>query len=85
MTQVPFDHSGHEEIAVVVALMNSERERLAAALGFCFEVVRPQLLFKKRISGADIHEQAEHQGTKPCWCRDIVTVASPFSVSTCSC
>ena len=84
MTQVAFDHSGHEEIAVVVALMNSERERLAAALGCCFEVVRPQLLFKKRISGADIHEQAEHQGTKPCWCRDIVTVASPFSVSTCS-
>ena len=67
MTQVAFDHSGHEEIAVVVALMNSEREWLAAALGCCFEVVRPQLLFKKRISGAHIHEQAEHQGTKPCW------------------
>ena len=56
MPQVAFDHSGHEEIAVVIALMNRECERLAAVFRCRFEVVRPQLRFKKRISGADIHQ-----------------------------
>ena len=57
MAQVGVDHTGHKEIAVVVALVHGERERLAAALGRCLEVARAQLLFEEGIGGADIHKQ----------------------------
>ena len=57
MAQVGVDHSGHKEIAVVVALMHGEFERLAAAFGRRFEVADAQLLLEEGIGGADIHKQ----------------------------
>lgn len=49
MAQVAVDHAGHKEVAVVVARMHSELQRLAAALGRLPEVVRSQLLLEEGI------------------------------------
>jgi hypothetical protein len=49
MAQVVIDHTGHEEIAVVVALVHGERKRLTATRSRVLEVVRPPLLLEEGI------------------------------------
>ena len=58
MVKMAVDHAGHEEIAVVIALVDHHLKRLPAPETCFAKVFWSQLLFEKGISRADVHQQA---------------------------